>query len=177
MTVENKEISESPVPKELQDTNKTTDESPRSTLIDKRREEVENIAIQENITHSQEVVEQLLNADEQPKVEDTKSEKSEEKKEESKDIDPVDRVLSKVQKRIDKEVAKRKTVEEQLEETRAELAEIRARQNATVVGNKDDAKSTEPTMEQIDAYIDKMPEEQEYLPYESELEKMFKRVI
>jgi hypothetical protein len=158
MTVENKEISESQ-PEVKTEAAKNTEDLKGSVFIDKRREEAENIAIKENSDHSQEVIEQLLNADEPAKAEDVKSEKSEEGKEVAEDNDPVKRVMSKVQKRIDKEVAKRKTVEEQLEETRQELAEIRSKQNQQVIGNKDDAKSTEPTLEQISAYLKKMREE------------------
>jgi len=151
MTVENKEIGESQIPKELEST-KTAEESPAVKLIDKRREEVENLAIEENTTHSKAAIEQLLDTGDKAKAEDVKSDKPEETKEDVQEIDLIDRVKSKVQKRIDKEVAKRKTVEEQLEETRQELAEIRSKQNQQVIGNKDDAKSTEPTLEQISAY-------------------------
>ena len=158
MTVENKEIGESQIPKELEST-KTAEESPAVKLIDKRREEVENLAIEENTTHSKAAIEQLLDTGDKAKAEDVKSDKPEETKEDVQEVDPIDRVKSKVQKRIDKEVAKRKTVEEQLEDTRRELEEIRAKQNATVIGNKDDKKSDEPTLEQISAYLKKVREE------------------
>lgn len=166
MTVEKTEISDSQVKVDVKtDAKKNAGELIGSSLIDKRREEVERIAIEENDKHSSAIIGQLLEAEEPAKAaDDVKSEdKPAEKKEEVvEDKDPIKKVMSKVQKRIDKEVAKRKTIEEELAETRAELEKIREAQNVMVVGNKDDNKeknSEEPTEQQIAAYLRKVRED------------------
>ena len=135
MTVENKEVGVPQVETKVE-TAKTTEESPAIKFIDKRREEVENLAIEENATHASEIVEQLLTTEEPAKTETDKVKETVEPKKVAEDTDPIERMKSKVQKRIDKEVAKTKTLEEQLNETRRELEEIRTKQNAQVIGNK-----------------------------------------
>jgi hypothetical protein len=70
------------------------------------------------------------------------------------------RIKAKVQKRIDKEVAKRKTLEEQLDETRAELALAR-QGKLPVESNKSDKTDVnrEPTDSEISAALRKAREE------------------
>lgn len=96
--------------------------------------------------------------DESSKHEDGKEDKASDdlKKEDltdSKD-DPIDKIKKAVQRRIDKVVAKRKSVEEELAETKAELERLKT---AKVPEQQEQA--GDPTPEQVESYIAKMQEE------------------
>jgi len=114
-------------------------------LIDNRRAEIEKLVIAEN-----------ENVPEPAPVPETEKPKEEVKGEEPSE-DPVERIKKSVQKRIDKVVAQKKSVEEELAETKAELERLKANPKVEVpVEKKDD---TPPTPEQVEAYIAKMQEE------------------
>jgi hypothetical protein len=116
------------------------------SLIDNPRAAVENAVIAEGgqvlPTPEPEVVEPEV------KVEEPKAEED----------DPIKRIKDSVQKRIDKVVAQKKSVEEELAEAKAELERLKNGTKApeTTPTTKDDAP---PTIEQIEAYIIKMREE------------------
>ncbi len=118
------------------------------SLIDNRRAEIEKLVITENET----IPEPEVDSETLPK---------EEKKEEIKvaEDDPLERIKKSVQKRIDKVVAQKKSVEEELAETKAELTRLKASPKSpeTVPDKKEDGK--EPTPEQVESYIIKMREE------------------
>jgi len=123
-------------------------ETPAESLIDNRRAEIEKLVIAEN--ESSPVQTEVV-----PVVEKTE--------EPSKDDavvsdDPIERMKKSVQKRIDKVIAKSKSVEEELAETKAELERLKngTKTPETTPTTKDDAP---PTVEQIEAYIIKMREE------------------
>lgn len=67
-----------------------------------------------------------------------------------------DNLKKSIQKRINKEVAKRKTAEEELADARAEIERLRSSKTEDAVNP---SKSAEPTIEQCEAYIIKMREE------------------
>jgi hypothetical protein len=115
------------------------------SLIDNPRAAVENAVIAEG---------QNVPAPE-PEEEVVPEVKPEEPKKEE---DPIQRIKDSVQKRIDKVIAKSKSVEEELAETKAELERLKNGTKApeTTPTTKDDAP---PTIEQIEAYIIKMREE------------------
>jgi len=120
------------------ETPKASDDEP---IIDNRRTEIEKLVNAENnvIEASSEVPEVLKK--EEPKIEE----------------DPVDRVKKSVQKRIDKVIAQKKSIEEELAETKAELERLKAHpETKAEPAQKDD---TPPTPEQVEAYIVKMREE------------------
>jgi len=113
------------------------------SLIDNPRAAVENAVIAEGqnvaVAEPEEVV--------TPVVEPTKED------------DPIQKIKDSVQKRIDKVVAQKKSVEEELAEAKAELERLKNGQKnipETTPTTKDDAP---PTIEQIEAYIIKMREE------------------
>jgi len=118
------------------------------SLIDNRRTEIEKLVITANNTFPE------------PEAPETPEPlKAEEKKEEPKAevSDPVERIKNSVQKRIDKVIAQKKTVEEENAELRAELERLKANSKPTETSTpKDD---TPPTPEQVEAYIAKMQEE------------------
>jgi hypothetical protein len=110
-------------------------------IIENRRTEIEKLVNAENniIDVPSEVPEVLKK--EEPKTEE----------------DPVERIKKSVQKRIDKVVAQKKSVEEELAETRAELERLKSNpEHKSEPAPKDD---TPPTPEQVEAYIVKMREE------------------
>ena len=109
------------------------------SLIDKRRAEVEKLVITANDTISE--PETLV---EEVKKEEVKVEEP---------SDPLDRIKKSVQKRIDKVVAQKKSVEEELAEARAEIERLKSKPTEI----KSDDKP--PTIEQVEAYILKMREE------------------
>jgi hypothetical protein len=87
-------------------------------------------------------------------------------KEEGEDDDDTnltdsDRIKAKIEKRIGKEVSKRKTAEEQLAEAQAELARLKAEVEKPKDEKKEDKKDTSdsPTEAQVKEYIIKMREE------------------
>ncbi len=76
--------------------------------------------------------------------------------EEAAPLSTDDALKKKIQSRINKEVAKRKTAEEELAETKAELERLRNSKAEVVDSTKPNA---EPTIEQCEAYIIKCREE------------------
>lgn len=113
------------------------------SLIENRRAEIEKLVQSENET-----------VPENPDApEPAKAEEPEEKPEPEKPEDPLERIKKSVQKRIDKVVAQKKTLEEELAETKAELDRLKAR---VPEPQSDDSP---PTVEQVEAYIVKMREE------------------
>jgi len=116
------------------------------SLIDNPRAAVENAVIAEGQNVSAPIPEEVVAPElkvEEPKAED----------------DPIQKIKDSVQKRIDKVIAKSKSVEEELAETKAELERLKnGTKNIpeTTPTTKDDAP---PTIEQIEAYIIKMREE------------------
>jgi hypothetical protein len=115
------------------------------SLIDNPRAAVENAVIAEGQNVPAPEPEEVVTPE--PKVEEPKVED-----------DPIKRIKDSVQKRIDKVIAKSKSVEEELAETKAELERLKNGTKApeTTPTTKDDAP---PTIEQIEAYIIKMREE------------------
>jgi hypothetical protein len=122
-----------------------TDKAPaEESLIDNPRAAVENAVIAEA---------QVAPAVENPE------EKVEPTVEEPKAEDPIQKIKDSVQKRIDKVVAQKKSVEEELAEAKAELERLKNGTKdvpETTPKTKDDAP---PTIEQIEQYIIKMREE------------------
>ena len=109
-------------------------------LIDNRRAEVEKLVTASHLEISEG---------------ETSPKKAEEKKEEKpEELDPIEKIKKSVQKRIDKVVAQKKSVEEELAEAKAELARLKSFESKTP--EKSDAP---PTVEQVEAYIIKMREE------------------
>lgn len=96
-------------------------------------------------------IEKIVNADSEI-VPDTPEEKKDPPTDEA--TTPIDKIKKSVQKRINKEVAKRKTVEDELAETKAELERLKSVPIAPA--KKDDAPLT---IEQVEEYIIKMREE------------------
>ena len=119
-------------------------------LIDNRRAEVEKLVMADNGVPAEQA------PVEAPEVEEKKEEPSVDAEEVS--DDPIERMKKAVQKRIDKVIAKSKSVEEKLADAEAELARLRATPEAPkeTPTTKDDAP---PTIEQIEGYIIKMREE------------------
>jgi hypothetical protein len=117
------------------------------SFIDKRRMEVERQAAPDPV--ASEAVEDTPKTEEAPK-------KGELPKIEE-EADPVARFKKNVQKRIDKEVAKRKTAEEELADARSELVKLRSSVPQKEVSKPED--NTPPTPEQVEAYIAKMQED------------------
>jgi hypothetical protein len=114
------------------------------SLIENPRAAVENAVIAEGgqILPVPEAEEEVKP---EPKVEEPKAEE-----------DPIKRIKDSVQKRIDKVVAQKKSVEEELAEAKAELERLKTKTPETTPTTKDDEP---PTIEQIEAYIIKMREE------------------
>lgn len=81
----------------------------------------------------------------------------EEKTDEVVSEDPVDRIKKSVQKRIDKVVAQKKSVEDELAEAKAELERLKANSQTKESDVKKD--DTPPTPEDVEAYIIKMRED------------------
>ncbi len=115
-------------------------------FIENRRAEIENLVITKNET----VPEPEKIPEETPKIETLKEEDKVE------DPDPIAKIKQSVQKRIDKVVAQKKSVEEELSEAKAELERLKTGTKTPEPTTKDDAP---PTIEQIEAYIIKMREE------------------
>jgi hypothetical protein len=114
------------------------------SFIENRRSEVEKLVQDANavMPESEVQAEEKVEAKEEPKPED---------------MDPLTRIKKSVQKRIDKVVAQKKTLEEELAETKAELERLKSTPRQPEQGTpKDD---TPPTPEQVEAYIVKMREE------------------
>lgn len=126
--------------------------APEESLIDNRRAEIENLVIAENAT-----IPEPEPSDDEPvvKTEEPKKEESP-KVDEAVSDDPIERMKKSVSKRIGKEVAKRKTLEEELADTKAELERLKTNPQPIEPTTKDDAP---PTVDQIEAYIIKMREE------------------
>lgn len=115
-------------------------------LIDNRRAEIEKLVIAEN-----ETIPQLESEPAELPVKETPKEEA--KVEES---DPLEKIKKSVQKRIDKVVAQKKSVEEELAETKAELERLKASPKTEKTLPED---TTPPTPEQVEAYIAQMQEE------------------
>jgi hypothetical protein len=122
-----------------------------STIVNKRAS-IENAIIEENNTVPE--LEQVETASDDKK-EVTTTETTPDS--ETSTDDPIERMKKSVQKRIDKVIAKSKSVEEELAETKAELE--RLRKNPVTESVVDAKNDTPPTIEQIEAYIIKMREE------------------
>ena len=120
--------------------------SDSESFIDKRRQEVEKQVITENET-----------IPEPEKVPEVITPKPEEKKEEPKVAieDPLERIKKSVQKRIDKVVAQKKSVEEELADAKAELGRLKSKPSEPPLTADDKP----PTPEQVEAYIIRMREE------------------
>lgn len=131
------------VPTEITET-KAPETAEVESLIDNRRAEIENRVIAENNTFPEDA----------PEPKEVKSPVVEEKAE-----DPVERIKSAVQKRIDKVVAQKKSAEEELAEARAEIARLKANPQVTPEVTTVPKDDTPPTPEQVEAYIVKMREE------------------
>ena len=123
-------------------------EAPAESLIDNRRAEIEKLVIAEN------------DSEPAPTEVAPVEEKTEEPAKDDATVsdDPIERMKKSVQKRIDKVIAKSKSVEEELAETKAELERLKngTKTPETTPTTKDDAP---PTIEQIEQYIIKMREE------------------
>lgn len=134
------------VPVEIQEAKAT--ENPETTeaesLIDNRRAEIEKMVITKNNTFPEP---ELVPEEAKPPVEEVK------------EIDPVERIKSAVQKRIDKVVAQKKSADEELAEARAEIARLKAGVTETPKETDPPKDDTPPTPEQVEAYIVKMAEE------------------
>ena len=88
-------------------------------------------------------------------VEETPAEEVKPAEETPKPIEEDDALKKNIQKRINKEVAKRKTLEEQLAEKEEEIARLKAGKTP----DSTETKNVEPTIEQCEAYIIKCREE------------------
>lgn len=115
MTVEAKleQPVETPVPQEL----KATPEEAPAELKEASRADIEKKVIEKNAEVPK------VEVEEEPEAKPAEPKKPEEPKDEPQD--PAERMKRSIQKRIDKEVAKRKTLEEQLAEKDAELARLK----------------------------------------------------
>ena len=119
------------------------------SFLDNRRAEIEKLVITQNETFPEpEVVSDVPATPEAPK-EELKPE-----------VDATERIKNAVQKRIDKVIAQKKSVEERLAEAEAELERLKSTpalpETPVQPAAKDDAP---PTPEQVEAYIAKMSEE------------------
>lgn len=123
------------------------------TLIEKRRAEIEKIVEEKN----REVPEpEPEDAPETPEVEEKSEEPVKEPEPEPEpEADPLERIKKSVQKRIDKVVAQKKTLEEELADTKAELERLKHGETKQPSEKTDD----KPTVEQVEAYIVRMREE------------------
>ena len=119
------------------------------SIIDNRRQELEKIVITEN-----ERVPELPLDDSSLEPQEGKL-KEETKPDVKSEIDPYDKIKKSVQKRIDKVVAQKKSVEDELSEAKAEIERLKSsKPNGSVP-----EKSEPPTPEQVEAYILKMRED------------------
>jgi len=107
------------------------------SLIDNRRSEIEKIVQGES---------EKSEVPETPKAEQKPAEPTPPE-------DPVAKIKQSVQKRIDKVVAQKKTLEEELAEAKAEIERLKALKEQVPPDDKP------PTVEQVEAYIVKMREE------------------
>lgn len=133
------EIKVSEAPAEL-----TPEATGGESSADSRRAEIEKLVMESNDAPPEKTED--LEAGKEPKAEEKPAEVEE---------DPVEKIKKSVQKRIDKVVAQKKSVEEELAETKAELERLKSGQKPQEVP-KDD---TPPTPEQVEAYIAQMQEE------------------
>jgi len=124
---------------------KTPETPVAETLIDNRRAVIENLVIEENGRVPEPEV-----TEETPAI-PVPEEKTE------KPVDPVQRIKDSVQKRIDKVVAQKKSVEEELAEARAEIERLKTSPKQEQQPASDP--NAKPTVEQVEAYIIKMKKE------------------
>jgi len=155
------EISESPeVPKELE--TKTTDEKASDTSETPPEPE---------LSKREQLYKKISETNDPPEEkEEEQKEESEEKKEETSEKPPEsseteeisveDRIQAKIDKRVGKEVAKRKSAEERLADLEAENATLKEKADVPEVEKVDEKK--EPTDEQVDAAYQKALEEGDF---------------
>ena len=138
MSEDVKAVSEQPVvPEEL---NNPAPEQAPGSATDLNERDAKRKAIEDKLDEVNEVV--------KPEVKEAPKTEVVEAKPESVVEDDDVKLKESIQKRINKEVAKRKTLEEQLAEKEAEIERLRRNPEA-----KTDTPQAEPTIEQCEAYI------------------------
>lgn len=178
MSDEKEEIGDSQeeakIPAELQEKNTeqvAEETTPKAPLSDREAiyEQIKKDADVED--PNRQIERDLMSITDEETPSDTKSEETpdaeaktddadKETKDENSDeeLSETERIKQKMEKRINKEVGKRKTLEERLEEAEKEVARLKEeRENPKE--EKEDSKNSEPTEQQVRQYMVKMREE------------------